>query len=414
MSANPALKPVAALACGFLLLAGATLPGWRWQQGLRTEAPELIVCGLLPVLGLLAALWPGDARRVMMRLFGCVLMLPILLLMWGSSLEHGAGAEPPAPRLPEQRLFAGALASQEPPAAALQGSGILLMRSAAFADGSELRLLRFEHAEAASRYREQLAQVLRELPAATLQLVLHGADLLELRAATPALLQARLQALDLPAPPAQTSARGPTPFWPFGLAYTLVHIAFTLGFLLWAGTVTTYMAPAPGAAAVTPALLTQRLRSLAEAGLPVAVSPLGEGGWRIEHQGLAAGRAHAALLMLDSRRRRVQVRELVTADAATPEDEDEACLRGSLADAALDASRPRAGQVWQKVVQTTMIEPTRLGAQRLLLQGERVALAPGARDRFDGEGMVTLLAALVTRSGWAWQPVFWFSRPPRS
>lgn len=414
--ALPSLRPVGMLACGFLLLAGAALPAWRWSLGLRPDPHELLICAALPLLGLLALGWAGPPRQVMLRLVACVFMLPLLLLMWGSGLPRApeAAATATAARLPETRLFAGALAQQEVPAAQLQGSGILLMRSAAFADGSELRLIRFERAEAAQHYREQLAQVLRDAAPPAPRLILHGADLLELRAGSPALLQAREQALDLPAPPPAApppAESGPAPFWPFGLAFGTAHLAFALGFLLWAGTLTTRLPPLPGRAAVTPALLGQRLRALAQSGLPLAVAHEGEGRWRVEHRGLAAGRSHLALLRLDPQRRRVQVRELLTADAAAPQDEDEACLRGSLADPAFDPARPRASHVWQKMVQTTMLEPARLAALRPGLDGERVALPAGLRAQdLDGEGMVTLLAALVTGSGWTWQPVFWFSR----
>jgi hypothetical protein len=403
------IRPVGLLACGFLLLAGAALPAWRWSLGLRPDLQELLICAALPALGLLALGWAGPARQVMLRIVCCVFMLPLLLLMWGSSLPRAPEAAAPAARLPDERLFAGALAQQELPAAQLQGSGILLMRSAAFADGSELRLIRFEHAEAAQHYREQLAQVLRDAAPLAPRLALHGADLIELRAASPALLQARWQALDLPAPPTAPDA-DPAPFWPFGLAFGTAHLAFALGFLLWAGTLTTRLPPRPGRAAVTPALLGMRLRALTRSGLPLAVAHDGEGQWRVEHRGLAAGRSHVALLRLDPQRRRVQVRELLTANAAAPQDEDEASLRGSLADPAFDPARPRASHVWQRMVQTTMLEPARVAALRPGFEGDRLRLPAAASTGLDGEGMVTLLAALVTASGWRWQPVFWFSR----
>ncbi|QPF72188.1 hypothetical protein G8A07_04085 [Roseateles sp. DAIF2] len=409
----PALHKAGALACTFLLLMAVALPAWRWQQLSLKPAPmELLVAAALPALGLLAWRWPGPPRQVMLRLVCGVFMLPLLLLMWSSGLERTPArpATPPPPRLADEPLFAGALSQQRLPAALLQGSGVLLMRSAAFADGSELRLIRFADAPAARRYHAQLDALLRATPLDA-RLALYGADLLELRARSAALLQSRWQALALPAAsPEMPSAPDapPRPFWPLALAYLTLHIAFALGFLLWAGTATTRLPPVPGHAAVTPALLGQRLHALARLGLPLGVRQQADGLWRVEHRGLAEGRSHAALLRLDATARRVQVRELLTADAAAPQDEDEASLRGGLCDAASDPARPRADRVWQRRVQTTLLDPERLAALRLKLSADRVALAPGSDLGFDGEGMLSLLAALVTESGWGWQPVFWF------
>jgi len=429
-TATAALRPVGLLACGLLLLAGAALPAWAWAGGLHLSLPELLVCGLPALIGLAVTALPGrDARQYLGRIVVCLLMLPILLLIWGDSLELEMASPAATPAaatagLDVQGLFAGAVAEQTLPAAGLPHSGLQSMRAAAFRDGLELRLQRFADAAAASRQFDWMAEAglgrvdrldgragLRLSHGAWLER--HGRELLELRGPEP-LLRQRLQGLPLPettpAPPGEAPAA--RPFWPFGLGYSLAHLLFFLGFLLWAGGTTTVVPAEPGRAAVTPALLAARLNSLDRAGLPLRVSRQGPGQWQVEHLGPDPARSHRLLLRLDAPRRRLLVREIASADAAAPLDEDEARM-GGIADADYrDGTRPAAQQVWGTAFQTTLIEPERLARLRrdLRLQEDRAELAPGCHDPLDGEGMVSLLCALVTGSGYRWQPVFWWPR----
>ena len=54
--------------------------------------------------------------------------------------------------------------------------------------------------------------------------------------------------------------------------------------------------------------------------------------------------------------------------------------------------------------QTTLIEPARLAAVPLQLTPGGAHLPEAHVDGLDGEGVLTALCALVTRSGWHWQP----------
>ena len=81
----------------------------------------------------------------------------------------------------------------------------------------------------------------------------------------------------------------------------------------------------------------------------------------------------------------------------------DASLR-SIGDTWFDPSRPQAQRVSGITLQASMIEPSRLAATRLAMDGGQVRLlAPAAAD-LDADGVVAVLAALVTRSGYGWQP----------
>lgn len=423
------LRPTGLAACGVLLLAGAALPAWAWAGGLRLAPAELFVCALPALIGLVVVALPGsDARQFLGRIVACLLMMPILLLMWGDSLDltppDAAPSTATSGTLDQQQLFAGALAQQQVPAAALPPGGPQLMRAAMFRDGLELRLQRFADTGAAQRQFTWLAEAqqghrselagrsgLRLAPAGWLEL--HGRELIELRGPEALIVQ---HLRELPAPTAMSPPPASPPaerrFWPFGLGFCLVHLLCFLGFVLWAGSRTTRVGAEVGRATLTPPLLDASLRSLNEAGLPLRVEAQGAGQWQVEHLGPDPARSHRLLLRLDARRRRLLVREIASASAATPVNEDEARM-GSIADEDYrGAARPSAQQIWGKAIQTTLIEPERLGALRasLRLREGRAELTASCRDPLDGDGMVTLLCALVTRCGYHWQPVFWWPK----
>ena len=242
------LRGIGAFTCTLLLLAGAALPGWRWLQGLAPTPWQLAICALPPTLGLAAMAAATSPRRTLVHLFACLLMLPLLLLMWGSSLPGASAAAPsPSTQLAETRLFDGAQTEQEIATGGPNPVGLARMRGAHFADGSELRLLRFESAEAAERYLDFIAAALQgrrerlgERPVLRLHqqvwMERHGADLLELRAATAEQALARLQAQGLPAPSTPEAAPADVPsYWPFALAYAGAQLLCLLAFVRWVG-----------------------------------------------------------------------------------------------------------------------------------------------------------------------------------
>jgi hypothetical protein len=151
-------------------------------------------------------------------------------------------------------------------------------------------------------------------------------------------------------------------------------------------------------------VLVTRLQSLAALGLPLEVAAGASAHeWVVElHDDQDVTRAHRVLLTIDAQACRVQVRERLGARGAAPREADEASMR-SAGDPAFDPTRPAARRVWARVAQATMIEPQRLAAVRLRWSAEGVAAADV--EGHDAEAQLTLLAALVTRSGWHWQPV---------
>jgi hypothetical protein len=121
-----------------------------------------------------------------------------------------------------------------------------------------------------------------------------------------------------------------------------------------------------------------------------------------------ARRSHHVLLKLDTVRREVRVRERTGAAGARPITAEEASMR-SPGDPFYDPLRPKAKRIWGKTAQTTQIDKQRLAGVQLQFRGQRAELAADYAASLDGEGMVTVLCALVTRSGWRWQPVFFGS-----
>lgn len=174
---------------------------------------------------------------------------------------------------------------------------------------------------------------------------------------------------------------------------------------------TTRIEAAPGTSFVDAATLGARLQLLLSADVP----------WKLSRNSGMHGdthewcidsdlpndekRFHRVLLNIDQAKREVQVRERLGASGAAPKDADEASMR-SLGDEAFDSARPEAQKVWSRTFQTTMIKPEQLAQVRLHLMGSHAqAEASVLAETADSKMLLTLLAALVTRSGYAWQPV---------
>ena len=155
------------------------------------------------------------------------------------------------------------------------------------------------------------------------------------------------------------------------------------------------------------ALLVQRLQSLAAAGVPLDVTAgAAPGEWAVALRLAEAERAHRVLLQIDERTHTVRVRERLGASGAAPCNADEACMR-CIGDPAFDPTRPDAQRISSRVAQASMIDPARLQATRLVLRDGQAEPAPQAvaATAADPDALVTLLCALVTRSGYAWQPL---------
>ena len=200
------------------------------------------------------------------------------------------------------------------------------------------------------------------------------------------------------------------PVWPFATGFVAVHALCFVATIFWGGSALTAVPAARGVAVIGSSELRARLLSLNAVSAPFLVAN-GSGtvdivvAYRFSPD---VPRSHHVLLKLDAARREVRVRERTGAAGARPINADEASMR-SPGDPFFDPTRPNATQVWGKTAQTTQIERERLNAVPLRFQGQDAKLPADFAAAIDGDGMLTVLCAVVTRSGWRWQPVFFGS-----
>lgn len=383
-----------------------------------------------------------DPKQFLGKTVAVVGFAPILLLMWGGTREpiaavrepKAAASEQDRPGLDEGRVFEGALAVQD---VSLPAAGIELLRSGAFVDGTELRLSRLTDAQAAGAHLQMLAQAqqgrrlaLAERPGMRLvdagaerviHVEQHGRDLLQVSARDEAELLARLHAQAVPVPRALALDVEPTTMaatktgqarakWPFVLPYALGHAVCFLLFILWVGTTTTRVGPAPGAAFVNGEVLCARLFSINDTGLPCVVM---QGGtpeqvivdFRYPED---VPRAHRATLWIDVATRKVAAREAGGARGARSRDADEASMRG-IGDRRFDPTRPNAQRISVNTVSATIISAADLESVPLKISACSVELPASFAETFDEDRMIYMLCQLVIQSGYTWQPVFFRS-----
>jgi len=222
---------------------------------------------------------------------------------------------------------------------------------------------------------------------------------------TPALLLFWATSLD---PDAGALAR---PIWPFATSLVVVHVLCFVGAIFWGGSALTAVPPVPGAPLASATDLRARLLSLNTiTSIPFEVAIGSDGADVVVSYvyGAEARRSHHVLLNLIEARREVRVRERLGTAGARPITADEASMR-SPGDPFYDPMRPPAKRIWGKTAQTTQIDQNRLAAVPLQVKGRGALLSPQFAAPLDGEGMVTVLCALVIRSGWRWQPEFFAS-----
>jgi hypothetical protein len=197
--------------------------------------------------------------------------------------------------------------------------------------------------------------------------------------------------------------------WPFAVGAGMVHAAAFVGMIFWGGSYATMVPAAPGASMASADDLLARLMSLNALGAPFGVTNLAEGEVLVSLR-LASGgaRGHQVKLRLRPRQRLVQVREKLSANMARPSSAEEASMRGA-ADSYFDPTRPSASRVSGTTLQTSMIDPQKLAAMPLRMFGQKVELPDGYGEALGPDAIVTLLCAVVTGSGWRWQPVFFGS-----
>lgn len=183
------------------------------------------------------------------------------------------------------------------------------------------------------------------------------------------------------------------------IAFGIGHALGIVAAVVWLASFTTRIDPAAGAMPSGIETLRKRIASLAETiGQQCAMHAARPHEWMLYlREPEAGGRIHRVRLDIDQRRRAVAVREFVSASGAAPRNADEASMRGP-GDAWFDPTRPDAEAIWSRTWQSTMLEPAQLA--RAALQLGRNQIEPPV----NGEKLVTLLAVVVTRSGYAWRP----------
>lgn len=425
------MQRLAGICLAYVAAFAGALVAWLMLRGhppsLWLVGPGVLVPAFVGVIG-----WRrhASARRHAMNLIAATLALPIVLMFWAASFDDepaangAAAAEAAAARLDTTLLFAGA--------AAVQGSdqrldGLPLLRAASFADGSELRVTHHADAGTAARQIDALAQALQGVPfddagrhgirlqgvstgGTFILLEQHGSEVLEIRARNVQTGLARLaaQGVPPPAPPVERPADGTAsaePAWPFIAAAAVVHGLCFAGLIVWCAAAITGVPPEAGTEGVEGGELLQRLQSAA------AQSPHCD--WRrtaadtvqVTYR-MSARRVHHIRMRLDAAKQRVLVVEKLGVDGDAPCDASEARMHdlGDVGESAFDASRPDAQRVWSSTWQATMIEPHRLAAVPLQLLAARAQFPAAYLASLDGEGVLTALCAVVTRSGWHWQP----------
>ena len=194
--------------------------------------------------------------------------------------------------------------------------------------------------------------------------------------------------------------------WPFAVGAAVGHAAALVGLIFWGGSYVTLVPATPGVSAVAADELLARLLALNHVGVPFDVASPAAGEVAVSLRFASGGsRGHQLMLKFNSERHLVKVREKLTASMARPGSEDEASMQGP-AETYFDPTRPNASHVSGTTLQTSTIDPQCLAALPLRLFGQTAELPDGFAASLDADGMVTLLCAVVTRSGWGWQPVF--------
>jgi hypothetical protein len=188
------------------------------------------------------------------------------------------------------------------------------------------------------------------------------------------------------------------------LAFVAALVAAFLGWIVWLAQFTTRIAPAAGVTACAGAELARRLGSLR---LPAWHIGVHDGRtsnqWRVEAvSGGEDKRLHRIDLAIDGQRREVRVREYLGAGGAAPRDAAERSMR-AVGDPYFDPTRPDAQAGWSRTWQSTMVVPEVLASTHVELARDRAVPAQDWASGSD-DAVVTLFAAVVTRSGYAWRP----------
>jgi hypothetical protein len=194
------------------------------------------------------------------------------------------------------------------------------------------------------------------------------------------------------------------------IAYALAHVAAFLGILVWAAGYATRIGAVTGASFVGADALGRRFTSLAESLQGVTATRQAPGHAWVIDAAEGEARVHRVTLDVDERRRTVRVQEFLGASGAAPRDAGERNMR-PVGRRISDPKRPQAQAVWSRTWQSTLIEPERLARTRVEFRRDRVEHELQGKSLPDQDALITLLGAVVTRSGYAWQPQLLPRRP---
>lgn len=184
------------------------------------------------------------------------------------------------------------------------------------------------------------------------------------------------------------------------------HVAAFVLVILWLARLATRIDAARGIAAVGADRLAGRIESMQRSA---------NGQFRLARHGaepvwtvdlladMQPGRRHRMTLTLDAAGGCVAIKEFLSADGAVPQSAQERDMR-SAAEPYFDPTRPDAQAVWNRTRQSSMIDPDRFVATNVRFDGDEVSFDYPPGIAVDDDAVITLFAALVTRSGYAWAP----------
>lgn len=184
------------------------------------------------------------------------------------------------------------------------------------------------------------------------------------------------------------------------------HVGAFVVVIVWLARLATRIDPARGIEPAGADRLARRIDSLQRfAGGHFRLTRHGaEHAWTVDLPADARpDRRHRMTLTLDAARGCMAVDEFLSADGAAPNNAQERDMRVA-AEPCFDPTRPDAQAVWNRTRQSSMIDPDRFVATSVRLDGDEVRFEYPPGIAIDADAVVTLLAALVTRSGYAWAP----------
>jgi hypothetical protein len=429
-------RRVILVSCAYIALYGAAVVLWM-ERAVLTQHASLDTLSLgIPILPALLCLGVlgthrGEPQQFLAKAMGCLLMLPLLVVYLASArmvaLVPDAERESAVivPVLDIAPLFAGA--QRAAPVNMVQGP-MRSLHTGFWSDHTEIHVMRFGSAEEAAAYLRFLSDSEHGIPTAIgarrgTQLRLPGAtafmyveaigsDVLQIVARDAVKAAAHIDVAGLPPSAAPPSVAAPARAQQGGqdrataiVSFALWHVAIFVALSFWAVPRTTRVEATADIVPVEPSLLRERLQSLADATLGCVLRASDKRD-RLVLEFVADGdeqAVHDFVLELAARARVVHVIERESYSGA-PRSPEEAEMRAG-GEVAVDPTRPKARWVGSITRSITYVDPARLEELGVTFVGTRAVLRNAPPIELNANHVAYALAAVITRSGYAYQPI---------